>query len=378
MVDGRSSLIPDFPSISESPLPPIEHPGKAHGLQSECERLAEHQEKIEVVTEVGRKDAVNKAGEEMILEVVLNGEKSAVCAGASKDEEKVMPSVVMDETAALLTNGEDMHSNISHSAAQQNGQPSTNGFLGAPGGPVGMQLGPLCCVGGEESAQASNANIIEEEEEEEEAVVMRAECVIITDEGDDIPEVQTFYVHDEKSVKVIDGLEAEASEMVIKTETVSVTFSELDKNLATEAQPTVEDKDIETHSDVHEEPALEHLQAPANALEGAAVALVPVYSEAPSSSFSPKAEAEEEAVVHVEDAAFVPGQFQEVSLADCQGNHRTAAGPGEQEPLLSEVKVSIATTEPAGAQIPSGRETESREGVGQAPKRKACQCCSVM
>uniref|UniRef100_A0A8C5EGB0 Paralemmin-1-like n=1 Tax=Gouania willdenowi TaxID=441366 RepID=A0A8C5EGB0_GOUWI len=219
---------------------------------------------------------------------------------------------------------------------------------------------PLCCVGGEESAQASNANIIEEEEEEEEAVVMRAECVIITDEGDDIPEVQTFYVHDEKSVKVIDGLEAEASEMVIKTETVSVTFSELDKNLATEAQPTVEDKDIETHSDVHEEPALEHLQAPANALEGAAVALVPVYSEAPSSSFSPKAEAEEEAVVHVEDAAFVPGQFQEVSLADCQGNHRTAAGPGEQEPLLSEVK------------------TESREGVGQAPKRKACQCCSVM
>ncbi|XP_052365555.1 paralemmin-3-like [Oncorhynchus keta] len=85
-------------------------------------------------------------------------------------------------------------------------------------------------------------------------------------------------------------------------------------------------------------------------------------------------EGEEEASVAPESAILPGGQFLEVSLVE----PRTEP---EQEPLLFPSK---AQTLALGEQAPAAPETltatrgEAEGGVDVAPKRKTCQCCSVM
>ncbi|XP_041723494.2 paralemmin-3 isoform X2 [Coregonus clupeaformis] len=144
-----------------------------------------------------------------------------------------------------------------------------------------------------------------------------------------------------------------------------------------------------------EEAPVSDLQSPDDALDGA-VAAVPVYSE---TSLTPRPDTEGEAagepaegdaevktevevkgeevaLVAPETATLPGGQFLEVSLVEPQ----TESEP-EQEPLLFPSK---AQTLALGEQAPAAPETltptrgEAEGGVGVAPKRKTCQCCSVM
>nr|XP_046195712.1 paralemmin-3-like [Oncorhynchus gorbuscha]XP_046195713.1 paralemmin-3-like [Oncorhynchus gorbuscha]XP_046195714.1 paralemmin-3-like [Oncorhynchus gorbuscha]XP_046195715.1 paralemmin-3-like [Oncorhynchus gorbuscha]XP_046195717.1 paralemmin-3-like [Oncorhynchus gorbuscha]XP_046195718.1 paralemmin-3-like [Oncorhynchus gorbuscha] len=138
-----------------------------------------------------------------------------------------------------------------------------------------------------------------------------------------------------------------------------------------------------------EEAPLSDLQAP-----DGIVAAVPVYSETlltPRPDAEGEAagepaegdvevktevevEGEEEASVAPESAILPGGQFLEVSLVE----PRTEP---EQEPLLFPSK---AQTLALGEQAPAAPETltatrgEAEGGVDVAPKRKTCQCCSVM
>nr|XP_029500657.1 retinitis pigmentosa 1-like 1 protein [Oncorhynchus nerka] len=85
-------------------------------------------------------------------------------------------------------------------------------------------------------------------------------------------------------------------------------------------------------------------------------------------------EGEEEASVAPESAILPGGQFLEVSLVEPWTEP-------EQEPLLFPSK---AQTLALGEQAPAAPETltatrgEAEGGVDVAPKRKTCQCCSVM
>ncbi|XP_022049533.2 paralemmin-3 isoform X2 [Acanthochromis polyacanthus] len=377
-------------------------------LQSESQRLAEEQEKLEEQTADGQTAVeLADAAAEMMKDVVQNGENKAR-SETTEDEAEVNQSPVLDKTTAILTNG--VEASADHSASEQNDQSTTNG----PTEDTEATLG----VSEAETGQLSNVSIEEEEEEEEEegTLVMRAECVIITDEGDDVPEEHTSQEHQQEFNTPLSNPEAgeEEWEFVeeVETETAPETFSESVKSEATEVtigtQPATGDGDMEgsiktTENGAEETNAeglpkeLEHpvsvdVQSPANALEGTMVAPVPVYSEAQPSTVSPELEAEgeasaapeeDEAALKAHEPACPLGQFQEIPLADLQENQRTEAGPGEQEPLLMNVKAPNNKAEPAGANSPASTETQNPTRASQreeteAPKRKCCQCCSVM
>ncbi|KAF1395094.1 hypothetical protein PFLUV_G00007980 [Perca fluviatilis] len=248
-------------------------------------------------------------------------------------------------------------------------------------------------------------------EEEEGTVVMRAECVIITDDGDDVPkdlapqeDQQETMQSEETPLPNPEGGQdgGEAVEEVVETEAAPETFTQPEKSEATEriaeAPPATGDGDVQRGAKTNEngdretktegqhrqweDPASVQVQSPANAPDGTAVVLVPVYSKVQPSTLTLEleAEAEAEAALKAQDPAPMPGQFQEVPLADPKEIQRTEARPEEREPLLSQAKAPDTQAKPAAA---ASTETHSptRASQGeetQAPKHKTCQCCSVM
>lgn len=353
-------------------------------LQSEHQPLAEEEEEAEDLTEELLNLAVDEA--EIVQIAVQNGEN---------------PN--QSETAAdkVKVNGGEIEASMNHSASEQNSPPISNGYIGASAGVVGVESDLGFSVGEAEPGQMPYDE--EEEEEEEGILVMRAECVIITDEGDDASQednqesVQLESVHllnPEEGREVAEAMQEEENSETAP-ETITVSKNSAASELPTEAQPAAENRDNEDSSENRdgetevegqerelEDPATVQLQSPSDPLEGATVALVPVYSEAQISIPSPESEAEASAAAEGAEAALSeakgpacpPGHFQDVSLVDPQENHRTKDGPGERELLLSEVKAPVSTTaEPAGVDR-AEKQSPSRAQQGQ----KNCSCCSVM
>ncbi|XP_036963642.1 paralemmin-3 isoform X2 [Acanthopagrus latus] len=384
-------------------------------LQSETQRLAEEEEKLKEKMEDGQTEAVKvgEAGAEIVHDaLVQNGENNATGLETTEVEEKTNQSSPMDETGAVLTNGGgELEADTSHGASEQNSQSTTNGPVVASEGVISMKLEPGLSLVVSEAAPGQVPNV-DINEEEEGTLVMRAERVIITDEGEDVTEEdqQESTQSEETPLTNLEaaqeGGEAE-EEVVIETEAALETFTKPECSEAIEpteeAQPgnadgdmqggvqTNENADRETEADGQdnqtEDLTCVQAQAPSSALEGTTVASVPVYSQ---STLTPEPEAESaaatsaegaEAASEAQDPAPLPGQFQEVPLADPQENQRTAAGPREQEPLLSQAKAPDTHVEPAAANSPASTETYGPTRASQeeqAPKRKTCQCCSVM
>ncbi|XP_040001293.1 paralemmin-3 isoform X2 [Xiphias gladius] len=390
-------------------------------LQSESQRLAEEKEKEQM--EDGQMEAVkvSEAGAEMVQDVVVqNGENNATASETTEDEVKTNKSPLLDETAVVLTNGGgDLDAETSHKASEQGIQSNSNGPISVTEGVVNMKLEPGLSLGvsGAESDRVQDVNI--NEEEEEGTLVIRAECVIITDEGDYVPqdlrpqEDQQEAMQSEETPlpnQEAGNERGGAVEEVIKTEAALKSFTQPEKSEETEptaeAQPATGDGnvegDVKTNENGDGETKAEgqdkksedrtsvQLQSPAAVLEGTTVPSVPVYSEAQPSTLTPKAEGEAamspggaEAALKAQDRSTMPGQFQEVPLADPQENQRTEVGLGEQEPLLSQAKAPNAQAKPAATNSPANKETHSptRGSQGEeteAPKGRACQCCSVM
>ncbi|KAL7404483.1 hypothetical protein ABVT39_015434 [Epinephelus coioides] len=390
-------------------------------LQSENQQLTEEEEKLKEQIEGGQTEAVKvaEAGAEMALDaVVQNGEKNTL--GLAEDEVKTSQSALLEETTAVLTNGGgDIEVDTDHDT-----QPTTNGAVVASEDVINMKLEPGLCLGVSEAepGQVPNVNINKEEEEEEEGtLVMRAERVIIIDEGDDVPEDLTPQENEQETAQPEEtpllipeagqeGVEVlEAVEGVVKAEAAPETFTQPEEEIeatepTAEAQPETGDEDMQAVVKINgdgeteaegqdkesEDPTSLQVQSPASALEGTTVASVPVYSEAQPSSLTPELEAEgetaaegAEAALKAQEPAILPGQFQEVPLAEPQENQRTEARPGEQEPLLSQAKAPDTQAEPAAAAAAASTETHSPTRANQgketeAPKHKTCQCCSVM
>lgn len=346
-------------------------------------------------------------------------------SGTSDDQVKTNQSPPLNDTAVGLTNGsEDLSANTNHNASNQSTQSTTNGPICIPEGVNSMVLEPglNLDVFEAEPSQFPNVNI-NEEEELEGTVAMRAERVIITDEGDDVSEnltpqeVQTGTIQSEESPlpKAEESEQGEETvEGELKTEEALETFTQPGKNeateLTTEAQPVTGDRDLEGEIKINEngdgdtkadgqdkqseDSTSLQLQSTAAAPEDATVASVPVYSETQPSTLSPEARGEgegeaavahelAEAAIKVQDQATMPGQFQEVPLTDAQENQRTEAGVGEQEPLLSQSKAHNTQTAPVANNSPASAETQNSAGTLQeeetkTPNRKTCQCCSIM
>ncbi|XP_047199992.1 paralemmin-3 isoform X2 [Hippoglossus stenolepis] len=391
-----SPASPD-PQSPRSPLwgsPTHESENHINTLQSKSLQLDE--EKEEQMEDASQAEAVTvaEAAAEMVRGVVVkNGENNATEFETSEDEVNKSPR--LDGAAVGLTNGEG------HFSVDTN--QNSNGPVDAAEGVVSMKSEPAwsLCVSESEPGHVPNVNINEEEEEEEEEegiLVIRAECVIITDEGEDAPE-DVRPQEDEQETPLPDQ-EGESMEEVTTPET----FTQPDKSQTSEptaeAQPDTGDGDVDgdikTNENINgsesEDPTCVQLQSPATYIEGATVALVPVYSEMHPSTVTPRVEVETAALSPegAQDPATACGQFQEVPLADPladpQVNQRTEAGQGkqEQEPLLSQVAAPYTQADPAAvAKSPANSETHSptRASPGEetvAPKRKTCQCCSVM
>ncbi|XP_061766308.1 paralemmin-3 [Nerophis ophidion] len=212
---------------------------------------------------------------------------------------------------------------------------------------------------------------------DEGVVVMRAERVIILDDDEEEELEETAQTTTEWSGETVEEMEGGLE--------ASVESVEIEANAGQQSGTEGDDGEYETQAQDNEikvEASVVVTQSPVIPLEGATVAPVPEYAQ----SEAPQAEGEtpaEEATPEEADTSSLKApeecfdsQFHEVPLSDTLENHRTEAEPGEQEPLLEEVqaanvhKAEVAESRPAGAHTPGD--------AMEAPKKKSCQCCSVM
>ncbi|XP_069387063.1 paralemmin-3 isoform X3 [Paralichthys olivaceus] len=324
---------------------------------------------------------LDEENEEQMEDGQMQEAATAAEAATETSEDEVSKSPRLDGAAVVLTNGGgDFSAGTNH---------NTNGPVSDPEGVVSMQSEPALSLGVSEVEPGHIPNVFfNEEEEEEGTLVIRAECVIITDEGEDAPEDVRPQEDEQSEESPLPDQEGETVEEVTAPETFKQPEKSPTSEPTAEAQPGTGDgdvgSDIKTNENINasesEDPTSVQLLSPATDLEGATVALVPVYSEMQPSTVTPRAEVEAAALSPegAQDPPTACGQFQEVPLADPQVNQRTEAGKGEQEPLLSQAPEPAAV-----ANSPANTETHSPTRASQgeetvAPKRKTCQCCSVM
>uniref|UniRef100_A0AAZ3PJ59 Paralemmin-3 n=1 Tax=Oncorhynchus tshawytscha TaxID=74940 RepID=A0AAZ3PJ59_ONCTS len=402
-------------------------------LQTESQRLAEEEEKLEQQMEDGRANAavVVEATAEADQAVILENGKEEV------EAESVIGTVeaALLERAEILTNGrgEGEGQAATHNVSEEGGlHNSTNGPVTVVPEDGAITMTFL----GFTEAEPGKAPVIEEGG----LIMMRAERVIINDEGDELANDLSSTGQEQEVDSAVSNQRSESPEEggieEAKPETTPEESSEVAKETETEADTVSGDlgegqmdtvtRDLgegqmdtvtgdlgegqmdtvigdlgerqmegvangggEEEAQPVEEAPVSDLQAP-----DGDVAAVPVYSE---TLLTPRPDAEgeaagepaegdvevkteveakgeEEASVAPESAILPGGQFLEVSLVE----PRTEP---EQEPLLFPSK---AQTLALGEQAPAAPETltatrgEAEGGVDVAPKRKTCQCCSVM
>ncbi|KAF6718027.1 hypothetical protein FQA47_010688 [Oryzias melastigma] len=196
----------------------------------------------------------------------------------------------------------------------------------------------------------------DEEEEEEGTLVMRAECVLITDEGDDVSQELTSQEDQQGSVEsdkthLLDPEAGEGEGVAVKTETPPEALGESEGK-----EPPVEPQSL------------------TRPLEGVTVTAVPVYTETPLPIISPANE-DAAAADRTEPAAEPSNpstaltQFQEVPLTGPEDRQNKDSGPGEQAPLLVKVEASNSADQPAGReQHRRCRDTGSESRGEQNPQ----------
>lgn len=384
-------------------------------MEKHTEKLQEDQE----VTPQGDHETEAVELEEIQAEITCssleNGDSTALGNETPCDEVNLSQNPPQDESAVVLTNGG------ASGEGNCNPTPSETSMI-APVGTTkdasSVEMESEINVTAAAFSQVPNANMNKEEEGEDGTLVMRAECVYITDEGDDVPgELSSLKDQQESMQNPVEGQETvEIMEQVLNTEGVQDTSPESENAEAAaltvkEPPPPYEDRGdmivsteesnvadeemaVQSQDQKLEDPDGPLLKSTTNGLDGSTVVKVPVYTEAPSSALISEAEAKDEVpavskkaeeAVKVEEPACKPGQFQEVLLNDSQENQSTEAEPGEQEGLLQKVPASILIVESPGINRMSWSETGSphraapRQGeMAETPKRKTCQCCSLM
>ncbi|XP_034043747.1 paralemmin-3 isoform X2 [Thalassophryne amazonica] len=314
--------------------------------------------------------------------IVQNNENDGAGSGVTEGKVK-RNSIPLEETVAVLTNGEvALEEDVSHTLS------TTTGPVEAP-----MEI--------QDFSEGEPADVQIVSEDEDGTLVNRAERVIIEEEVASVPESHEARAN-EQEVTLLNPGGKDGAEGVEETQAApeAWTQSEKSEEACVSAEPHaatvgVEMSNQKANQNVDKKPeggnddpeAAASVQSPVSALEGTTVASVPVYSEMQLLSLFPRPDVEDEVMAApkeakaAQDPATQLSHFQEVSLTDPQENRRIEEG--EQEPLLSQVKAPQTQTEPAAAHSPSSTETQTTTRVNpgvdaESPKRKTCQCCSVM
>lgn len=202
--------------------------------------------------------------------------------------------------------------------------------------------------------------------EEEETAVMTAEHAIVTAGEDEEPEVTEGQLKGTQSETDQESQEAVGEEITRETagekpETTQQTA---------ETSPAPADGEEENSS-----------LPPVGVT---VVSTVPVYSQSKSVS---EQEADGSAAATPEEAdgsletkepPTLPGQFQEVFLADPENDKWMEGMPEEQDSLLPQAKAPDSHTEPAAGDTSASTETRSPNRACRKEKSRASLCCSVM
>lgn len=316
-------------------------------LESESQRLVEDEEKLEEEMEESHTQkivtvTVAEIDEEIVQDVVQNGKNAAESGEEIGNDSRQLDNVI-------LTNGAgDNEDNISHNGSSVDVQSTTNGLI-------------------EEAQDVGIVNTLnnDDEEEEEGTMVIRAECVMITDEGDDTAEEKTKENSCIEENAPLFPEEEETQQTVTESVQIEKMAATADENTVTENSTEEEKVEI-----------IPHVQLQSTAQEGAIVGSVPVYTETQPSNITSNGEVENEEANHTVEVSkpkeSVTVEFQEVPLSEPQ------VKPREQEPLLSAAKAQETHKEPANPSFEAEIPNRADQAEIKAPKRKTCQCCSVM
>ncbi|XP_016526808.1 paralemmin-3 isoform X3 [Poecilia formosa] len=399
----------------------------ADRLQSEDQQVtAQKDHEMEAL-----KEAETKA--ENIYNVSENGDSTVLRHEPAGDEIKVNQNTPQGETAVVLTNGGGSGEDVSGQSETSTIEPA-----GTTKDASNAEMESEMSTTATALSQVPKADANEEEGEEDGTLVMRAECVYITDEGDDVSgdlsslkDQQEFTQNPEGVQEIVEvveqvaetggGLETgggpeaggapeteggpeaggapetspvtengEAAELTVKDQLTPEDRGDIKGDTEPNGQPD-EGTEVEGRDEKQEGP---DCPQPPTALDSGAVSLVPVYAEASPSALISETEAEAKAeppaapdvteeAVKVEERACNLGQFQEVLLTDSQDNQNTEAEPGEQEALLQKIPSPDLNVELAGPNSLPCSETRSPSKASQGeksetPKKQTCQCCSVM
>ncbi|XP_023190339.1 paralemmin-3-like [Xiphophorus maculatus] len=395
----------------------------ADRLQSEDQQVtAQKDHKMEAL-----KEAETKA--ENIYNFSENGDSTALRYKPAGDEVKVNQNTPQGETAVILTNGGGSSEDISSHAISGHSETSTIEPAGTTKDASNAEMELEMSTTATPLSQVPNADMNEEEGEEDGTLVMRAECVYITDEGDDVSGDLSSLKDQQESTQNPEGAQeiVEVVEQVAETgggpeteggpetggapetegapetgggpetggapETSPVAENGEAAELTVKDQLTPEDRgDIKGHTEPSSRPDEEtevegrdekqeepDSPQPPTALDSGAVSLVPIYPEASPSALISEMEAEAKAevpavpevaeeAVKVEEPACNLGQFQEVLLTDSQDNQNTEAEPGEQEALLQKIPSPDLNVELAGPNSLPYSETLSPSKSSQGEK----------
>lgn len=363
-------------------------------LQVTSERLAEEEVKVKKHIEDGfdlpSSDAQTNSKEQreaepvetVVTEMVPNGpivengkdETKDVSAHAENQDSEVeavadteVEATEMTTTAAVVNGAVDAET--SPKTPEQDEAPHTNGSQVHPVDIIGAGGVTMTFLGFKEAEPGNGVN---EDEDKDACAVIRAERVIITDEGEEIQEEDAGSdANDEVS---------ESTELTVVVNEIEIDPEipeDKDQDEVTE-DPQSEDGSAEPVVTVEETveqelTEIETLEAPVQVSEAPMLSTTQPSPTTRSKtegttteSQPPKEEEEEEEEKVVATTRISLSEFQEVPLDGESPENKAKRPPVEQEPLIAKAEAQMDTSSP------------NRAEDGGAPKRKTCQCCSIM
>lgn len=348
-------------------------------LQATSEHLAEEEVKLKKLIDgtsaQSGTDAQTHHKEEPLLEcvetavaettpngpIVENGkeEKQDDSVHAVNHEEHTDAKTETDnETSSAVTNGNvEVNSFV-------------NGFSSHPSEGIGAAGVTMTFLGFKEAEPGQGVD-----EDDDGGAIIRAERVIITDEGEEIPEEELTGDKNQDGSTESMASKEETEDELEKAEDMSAEEIVLDVEGEKEQESIdtqVQNVTLETSADLNEEGETEKEHESADtqvqSVDTEAMQVSVNFTTQPSPVTKPKVEIKvteskiEEALASTRISI---SQFQEVPLDE--SNVGTEKQQVEQEPLL------ISKT---AAQLDTSLPNRAEETGG--PKRKTCQCCSIM
>lgn len=276
-------------------------------------------------------------------------------------------------SAVINGNGEG---ETSHNTPGEDEPASANGFTSHPAEGTGAGGITMTFLGFKEAEPGDGVD-----EDYDGGAIIRAERVIITDEGEEIPAEDDGMAQepttDAKNEDTTENPEATGVEEETQDDSeASVEPKQVEVIEDSPAEEIVTDVGVEGEEQTEQhlpdstdaQPQTVTVDSPIEA------SLFPVYSTTkPSPTIQPKVEANATESQTPKDEEPMPAsrislsQFQEVPLNESNTKAETEKQRAEQEPLL---------ISKAAAQLDTRAPNRAEDTV--APKRKTCQCCSIM